>query len=49
VPIIIALYGAGVALMTGYKITRESHARTLMQLAAQAEVEGAEPISATPA
>ena len=37
VPIMITLYAAGLALLTGYKITRASHAETLLRLAAEAE------------
>ena len=36
-PIIATLYGLGLVLMTGYRITRESHAETLVLLAAEAE------------
>jgi glycoside/pentoside/hexuronide:cation symporter, GPH family len=36
-PIIATLYGLGLILMTGYKITRQSHAETLILLAAEAE------------
>ncbi len=36
-PIIVVLYGLGLVLMVGYKITRESHAETLVLLAAEAE------------
>jgi glycoside/pentoside/hexuronide:cation symporter, GPH family len=37
VPIIVGLYGIALVLMTGYKITRESHRMTLEQLAAKAD------------
>jgi GPH family glycoside/pentoside/hexuronide:cation symporter len=37
-PTILCLYGVGLALMTGYGITRASHARTLEILAARAAV-----------
>jgi Na+/melibiose symporter-like transporter len=36
-PIILALYGLGLILMMGYRITRESHAETLTLLAAESE------------
>jgi Na+/melibiose symporter-like transporter len=36
-PIMAALYGAALVLLTGYKITRASHAETLTLLAAEAE------------
>lgn len=36
-PIMMALYALGLVLMTGYKITRESHRETLLRLAAEAE------------
>ena len=36
-PTIIVLYGAGLLLLTGYKITRASHRETLEQLATEAE------------
>jgi GPH family glycoside/pentoside/hexuronide:cation symporter len=36
-PIILALYGVGLILMFGYKITRASHAETVRLLAAEAE------------
>jgi len=36
-PILVTLYGLGLILMTGYKITRKSHAETLVLLAAEAE------------
>ncbi len=36
-PIALTLYGIGLALLTGYRITRESHAETLTLLAAEAE------------
>jgi GPH family glycoside/pentoside/hexuronide:cation symporter len=35
-PVIIVLYGASLVMLTGYKITRESHAETLGLLAARA-------------
>ena len=37
IPIIVVVYGAALALLTGYKITRASHAETLVLLAAEAE------------
>ena len=37
-PTIVALYAAALTLMTGYKITRASHAETLRLLAAEAEL-----------
>ena len=36
-PITLTLYGVGLLLMLGYRITRESHEETLMLLAAEAE------------
>jgi Na+/melibiose symporter-like transporter len=36
VPIIVGLHGAALVMMTGYRITRESHRITLEQLAARA-------------
>lgn len=36
-PIIVLLYGTALVLLTGYKITRASHAETLVLLAAEAE------------
>ena len=36
-PALLALYAVGLVLMTGYKITRASHAETLVLLAAEAE------------
>lgn len=36
-PIYVAMYAVGLVLMTGYKITRASHAETLVLLAAEAE------------
>jgi hypothetical protein len=41
-PVIIGLYLAGIALLAGYRISRESHAATLRALAADAE-EAAHP------
>jgi Na+/melibiose symporter-like transporter len=40
VPTIIALYATAFALLSGYRITRASHAETLAQLAAEAEAAG---------
>jgi Na+/melibiose symporter-like transporter len=37
IPAILALYGTGVLLMTGYRITRASHLETLTLLAAKAD------------
>jgi glycoside/pentoside/hexuronide:cation symporter, GPH family len=39
-PTVLILYGAGLLLMTGYKITRASHQETLRLLAAEAEAVG---------
>jgi Na+/melibiose symporter-like transporter len=36
-PVLLLLYAIGLVLMTGYKITRASHAETLVLLAAEAE------------
>jgi hypothetical protein len=36
-PIIVLMYAAALILLTGYKITRASHAETLTLLAAEAE------------
>jgi Na+/melibiose symporter-like transporter len=36
-PALLVLYAIGLVLMTGYKITRASHAETLVLLAAEAE------------
>jgi hypothetical protein len=41
-PVIIMLYLVGFALLSGYRISRESHAATLRALAADAE-EAAHP------
>jgi Na+/melibiose symporter-like transporter len=44
VPTVIGLYATAFALLSGYRITRASHAETLRQLAAEAEAAGqAEP------
>jgi Na+/melibiose symporter-like transporter len=44
VPTVIGLYATAFALLSGYRITRASHAETLQQLAAEAEAAGqAEP------
>ena len=41
-PIYVGLYAVGFALMLGYKITRASHATTLVSLAARAAAAAAE-------
>ena len=40
VPDVICLYAIAFALLSGYRITRASHAETLQQLAAEAEAAG---------
>ena len=40
VPTIIGLYTIAFTLLSGYRITRSSHAETLQQLAAEAEAAG---------
>jgi Na+/melibiose symporter-like transporter len=40
VPILLVLFGLGVALLAGYRITRASHADTVARLAAAAEAAG---------
>ena len=40
VPTVIGLYAIAFALLSGYRITRASHAETLQQLAAEAEAAG---------
>jgi Na+/melibiose symporter-like transporter len=40
VPTVICLYAISFALLSGYRITRASHAETLQQLAAEAEAAG---------
>ncbi|MBR7621527.1 MFS transporter [Phenylobacterium sp. 20VBR1] len=48
VPVLIVLYGLCVTFMSGYRITRESHAESLRQLAAAADlVNEGEPASQT--
>lgn len=37
IPILLSLYGLSIVLLTGYRITRETHAETLRLLAARAE------------
>jgi Na+/melibiose symporter-like transporter len=46
VPVVIALYAIAFALLSGYRITRATHAETLRQLAAEAEAAGQlEPVA----
>jgi glycoside/pentoside/hexuronide:cation symporter, GPH family len=40
VPTLVALYAISFVLLSGYRITRASHAETLQQLAAEAEAAG---------
>ncbi|MES2341363.1 MAG: MFS transporter [Pseudomonadota bacterium] len=48
VPVLVVLYGLCVTFMNGYRITRESHAESLRQLAAAADlVNEGEPASET--
>jgi glycoside/pentoside/hexuronide:cation symporter, GPH family len=39
-PTIVALYALSFVLLSGYRITRQSHQETLRQLAAEAEAAG---------
>ena len=46
VPVLVGLYGLCLIFMSGYRITRESHAESLRQLAAAADlVNEGEPAS----